>query len=72
MEYVGSQEVENYIKKYGLKPDKEVVKIMQDHNYQKKPWSSIVNSSNARLATKDALDLLSKMLIVDHNERINT
>lgn len=29
MEYVGNQEVENYIKKYNLKPDKQVVKILQ-------------------------------------------
>jgi serine/threonine protein kinase len=45
---------------------------MQEHSYQKKPWASLVNSSNGRLATKDAIDLLSKMLVVDHNERIST
>lgn len=45
---------------------------MQDHNYQKKPWASLVNASNSRLATKEAIDLLSKMLVIDHNERIST
>jgi len=46
---------------------------MQDYgSYQKKPWASLVNQTNGRLATKEALDLLSKMLIVDHNERITT
>lgn len=70
MEEVGSQEIEAYIKKYNLKPDKEVVTIMQSRRYQKKPWTSYINSSNERLCSKEAIDLLSKMLVVDHNERI--
>lgn len=41
---------------------------MQDYGgYQKKPWASLITPGNARLATKEALDLLSKMLVVDHN-----
>lgn len=40
---------------------------MKNHSFNKKPWSSLVNQGNDRLATKEALDLLAKMLIVDHN-----
>ena len=53
-----------------MKPDKEVVVIMQSRRYPKKSWSSFINESNQRLCTKEALDILSKMLVVDHNERI--
>jgi casein kinase II subunit alpha len=41
-------------------------------SYQKKPWSNFITQTNENLATKDALDLLSKMLVVDHHERIGT
>jgi casein kinase II subunit alpha len=31
---------------------------------------SLINDSNRHLCSEDALDLLSKMLVYDHNERI--
>ena len=43
---------------------------MQSRKYAKKSWPSFINESNKRLCTKEALDILSKMLVVDHNERI--
>jgi serine/threonine protein kinase len=69
MEYVGSQEVELYIKKYGLKPDREIGSILQHSTYQKRPWASFASQ---RFATKEAVDLLARMLVVDHSGRISS
>lgn len=70
LEKVGTMEIESYVSKYKLKPDKEVAQIIREKPRQKYPWAKMVNESNSKLATKDALDLLSKMLIVDHALRI--
>jgi casein kinase II subunit alpha len=35
-----------------------------------KPWNKFIKPENQALCTEDALDLLSKMLIYDHAERI--
>ena len=37
----------------------------------KKPWTKFITSANQALVTPEALDLLGKMLLVDHDERIN-
>ncbi|CAD8132210.1 unnamed protein product [Paramecium pentaurelia] len=38
--------------------------------YPKQDWLSFVNQDNAHLCSLDAIDLLSKMLLYDHAERI--
>lgn len=35
-----------------------------------KPWNKFIKPENQTLCSEDALDLLSKMLIYDHAERI--
>ena len=35
-----------------------------------KPWSKFIKSENQSLCNDDALDLLSRMLVYDHSERI--
>lgn len=35
-----------------------------------KPWSKFIKSENQALCHEDALDLLNKMLVYDHAERI--
>ena len=59
------------MKKYKIKPEREVVDIIHEKTRAKKPWSKLVTSSNQHLATSQALDLLGKMLVVDHDQRIN-
>lgn len=39
-------------------------------NYPKKPWQKFINQDNSHLCNTEALDLLSKMLVYDHAERI--
>ena len=70
LDHVGSEEVEKYVKKYKIKPDREVVDIIHEKTRMKKAWSKFINQTNEHLAAPEALDLLSKMLVVDHEERI--
>lgn len=56
------------LKKYELELDPHYDKILG--NYNKKPWVKFRNESNKHLCGDEALDLLSKMLIYDHAERI--
>jgi casein kinase II subunit alpha len=39
-------------------------------SYQKKPWSKFITHENAPLCKDEAIDLLSKMLVYDHADRI--
>lgn len=40
------------------------------HSYPQKPWKNFITPENQDLCPPDALDLLSKMLVYDHAERI--
>lgn len=35
-----------------------------------RPWSKFIKADNQALCSEEALDLLSKMLVYDHSERI--
>ena len=39
-------------------------------NYPKKQWQKFINHENSALCSNDALDLLSKMLVYDHADRV--
>lgn len=38
--------------------------------YPRKKWSSFITEDNKRLVTPDALDLLDKLLVFDHQKRL--
>ena len=40
------------------------------YSYSKKPWSKFITPENQALCPPEAIDLLSKMLVYDHAERI--
>jgi casein kinase II subunit alpha len=65
---LGTDELYKYVEKYDLTLDKNYNGILG--NYPKKPWSKFVNNENQNLCPPEALDLLSKMLVYDHAERI--
>ena len=46
LDHVGNEEVERYVKKYKIKPDKEVVQIIQDKNRAKRPWAKYITTEN--------------------------
>ena len=45
--------------------------MIKDMDYQKIPFTAFVNDDNKHMCSPEALDLLSKMLQYDKNERIN-
>ena len=65
---LGTDELYKYVEKYDLTLDKNYNGILG--NYPKKPWSKFINNENQNLCPPEALDLLSKMLVYDHAERI--
>ena len=68
---LGEDDLHEYCQRYGLKIPKEVKKALRDHAYEKVPFEQFVNDNNKHMVSKEALDLLSKMLVYDKNERIN-
>ena len=65
---LGTEDLFKYIEKYGLNLGAHYSGILG--NYPRKPWNKFITSENQSLCPEDALDLLNKMLIYDHAERI--
>lgn len=65
---MGSANLQEYMKKYQLNMPKQLVKLVK--NTDEVPLESFVNMNNHSRVTKDALDLLRKMLVYDKNGRI--
>lgn len=65
---LGTDDLYKYIEKYNLVLDPHYSGLLG--NFVKKPFLKFVNNENMHLCTSDAVDLLSKMLIYDHEERI--
>ncbi|KAK8860833.1 hypothetical protein M9Y10_012525 [Tritrichomonas musculus] len=66
-EIFGGNKIIAYAEKYNLRLSQKLQATLC--NYQGKTWSSYVKRDNKKVATPEALDLLSKMLTIDHNER---
>lgn len=65
---LGTANLIAYVKKYNISMDDEYEGILGRHS--EKPWNKFITPLNKHFCTKDVLDLLSKMLIYDHAERI--
>eukprot|EP00397_Hematodinium_sp_SG-2012_P011399 GEMP01011537.1.p1 GENE.GEMP01011537.1~~GEMP01011537.1.p1 ORF type:complete len:369 (+),score=61.11 GEMP01011537.1:135-1241(+) len=65
---LGTDGLHAYLDKYGLDLDPHFDTLLSQHS--KKPWSKFITPECAHLATPEALDLLSKMLVYDHAARI--
>ncbi|KAJ5074056.1 casein kinase ii subunit alpha-3 [Anaeramoeba ignava] len=65
---LGTQELFEYLNKYHLDIPQNQTKILGHH--EKKKWTRFVNSTNEHLAVPDALDLVDKMLVYDHQLRL--
>jgi casein kinase II subunit alpha len=65
---IGTDDLFDYTKKYGLQLDPNFVALIG--KYQRKPWSKFETPDNRHLVTQDALDLLDKMLVYDHQKRV--
>ena len=70
-EIFGSEPIHAYMKKYSLKFNSSYDGIFSaDTHIEGKGLQSLINDSNRDLATAEALDLLSKLLVIDHQERL--
>ena len=65
---LGTDELLRYIKKYNITLGEGVAKELSGH--KRKPWSSFVFALNAHLETPEGLDLLDKVLVYDHKQRL--
>lgn len=69
-EVLGTDALNAYLKRHNLKlrdDEQEVVPV----NCPKKDWTEFVNANNKQFAVPEALDLLSKMLVLEGEERIS-
>lgn len=66
---LGSDELSKYLKKYKFDSAPEFTQIKEE--YPKKPFSDLVTDDNKDYATLEALDLLGKMIMFDHKNRIS-
>lgn len=65
---LGTDELYRYLKKYNIRLDSYFDGVLG--KYKKKEWSGFITAENKHLVSEEALDLLSKMLLYDHQERI--
>lgn len=65
---LGTPELYVYMKKYNILLPTAYNEILGDHN--RKPWEKFVNPDNKHLISEEVIDLLDKMLVYDHAERI--
>ena len=65
---LGSNDFFEYVKKYQIPVEAQDYALYK--NKQKIPFKNFVNEGCAELCSEEALDLLNRMLIYDHNERI--
>lgn len=65
---LGTDDLFKYIKRYGLELHPQFVQLIGKH--ARKPWEKFISAENKHLVTDDALDLLDKMLVYDHQKRI--
>eukprot|EP01017_Pseudomicrothorax_dubius_P039273 TRINITY_DN599_c0_g1_i2.p2 TRINITY_DN599_c0_g1~~TRINITY_DN599_c0_g1_i2.p2 ORF type:complete len:336 (-),score=79.04 TRINITY_DN599_c0_g1_i2:295-1302(-) len=66
---LGTKDLYRYVQKYNMNLDSDTEDLIAD-NVPRVPWTSFVSPANADLATPDAIDLLNKLLVYDHAERL--
>lgn len=57
-----------YLEKYNLELESHFTSLLGKHT--RRPWTRFVNAENQHLACPEAIDLIDKMLVYDHCERI--
>lgn len=67
---LGTDEFNQYLKKYGIVLEKTVSdKINEQQRHPRKPWNRFIHSENKRYITPEALDFLNGLLVFDHQKR---
>ena len=66
---MGTDELWAFLDKYGTVLETDL-KYLYNYDHPKRDWHEFVEPKNEHYATDDALDLLSKMLVMDPAGRI--
>ncbi|GIQ83457.1 hypothetical protein KIPB_004783 [Kipferlia bialata] len=69
VEVLGSDGFFAYLEKYGIPCPPSLFEMLEGHPAI--PWSSFVSADNAEYATPDGIDLLDKLLVYDHRDRLS-
>jgi len=65
---LGTDGLYTYVDKYQLELDPHFDDILGRHS--RKPWSKFITPENQHLVSNDVIDLIDRMLVYDHAERI--
>ena len=68
-QFMGTEDLQDYVKNYKLSIKSFVAKRLK--NWEKQPWDKLIHKGNKHLVTDEALDLLDKMLVYDREKRIS-
>eukprot|EP00921_Rhytidocystis_pertsovi_P015678 GHVQ01024906.1.p1 GENE.GHVQ01024906.1~~GHVQ01024906.1.p1 ORF type:complete len:490 (+),score=46.27 GHVQ01024906.1:200-1669(+) len=66
---LGTDALFEYLRKYSLELDPQFDEILGRHSVR--PWTRFQTPDNIHLCKEDVIDLISKMLVYDHANRIN-
>jgi len=69
-EVLGSDALIEYVTKYDFRVDPKTRENLKYHH--KQTWSNFINYKNSQFCSDDAIDLLSKILLFDHKNRITS
>jgi casein kinase II subunit alpha len=70
VQVLGTNDLQSYLKRYNITLDPVFNQILG--TYTKKPWTKFINEENQNFISDEAIDLIDKMLVMDHGERIST
>jgi hypothetical protein len=65
-EIMGTEDIRKYVKRLGLKPDVRIQQWLQREDFPKVPLHHFQTKDNLHIASDMAIDLLDKMLRIDH------
>jgi casein kinase II subunit alpha len=64
---LGTEELYAYVEKYNMDMDMAYEDVLGKN--KRKPWKSYITPENKHLAVPEALDILERMLVYDHDKR---
>lgn len=65
---LGTDELYNYLSKYGIELDPQLEGLVGRH--ARRPWNKFTNPENAHLVTPEGMDFLDNLLKYDHQDRM--
>jgi casein kinase II subunit alpha len=67
--FLGAEEIHRYVEKF---EHIEMSDFFKQNllNFKKKEWQKYITETNSELVSDEAIDLISKLLKIDHTERI--